>query len=96
MSLDPFVRQQELREDLEESRIQFVLTELDMAATFCDVAKSSTDSEKTGRNIENARKGYDTALKFSRDARFDERSKSAYDEKLARLRALLKELGQQV
>lgn len=96
MSLDPFVRQQELRENLEVSRIQFILTELHTAATFCDVAKSATDPEKTRRNIANARKGYDTALKFSHDAHFDERSKSAYDEKLAHVQLLLKGLGQQV
>jgi hypothetical protein len=95
MSSNPFARQRELQENLEESRIQFILTELDTATTFCGVAKASTDSEKKRRNLENARKGYDTALKFARDAHFDARSQGAYDEKIAHLRSLLQELGRQ-
>ena len=96
MNPDLLARQQELREDLEKSRVQFLLTELDTAMTFCGVAKASTDPEKTKRNIGNAWKGYDTALRLARNAHLDQRTKNEFDDKVARVRSMLRELGQDV
>lgn len=56
--MDPFVKSDELREQFEANRVQFVLTELDTGMTFCDVAKSSADPEKIKRNVTNACKAY--------------------------------------
>jgi hypothetical protein len=85
-----------LREQFEDSRVQFLLTELDTATMFCNVAKSSDDPQKVSRNLQNAVEGYETVLKHKHDARFDERSKSEFDSKLAHLQSLLKELGQAI
>jgi hypothetical protein len=58
-------RQEELRDRLQTTQIEFVLTELDTSITFCDLALASKDPMKTRRNVQNARTGYETALRFS-------------------------------
>lgn len=42
--------------------VSFIKTELETGLTFCSIASTSTDAEKTARNTANARKAYDTAL----------------------------------
>lgn len=94
MSLPP--REAELRQQFENNRVQFLLTELDTGATFCDVAKTSNDPERTKRNIGNARTAYDTILRFQEGAQFDAKSKSEFEQKFSHLQSLLKELGEDV
>ena len=94
--MDLFARHAELRKQFEANRVNFVLTELDTATTFCDVANSADNPEKMKRNIANAREGYDTALHFLPGAQFDAESKSEFDTKLAHLKSLLRGLGEQV
>jgi hypothetical protein len=89
-------REAELREQFEKNRVQFLLTELDTGATFCNVAQTSNDPEKTQRNIGNARTAYDTILKFQEGVRLDANTKDEFEQKFAHLRSLLKELGQDV
>ena len=60
--------QHELREEFEENRVQFILTELDTASTFCEVALASTNPEKTQRNAANGCTGYKTALRIAKKA----------------------------
>ena len=91
---EPFALQNELRKEFEYNQVQFVLTELDTAATFCEVAKCASDPEKIKRNIANARLGYETALKFSRGANFDENAKFEFDSKRNNVKALLTALGE--
>ena len=94
--MDLFAREAQLREQFEGNQIQFLLTELDTATTFCNVAKSSQDPEKTKRNVANACDGYKTVQKFAPNAHFDAESKAEFDDKLTHLKSLLRELGQQV
>jgi len=89
-------QEQELRDMFENNRVRFLLTELDTAATFCDVALASSDPQKTQRNIDNARTGYATAIELARKARFDERSKAEFEQRLGHLKSLLRNLGQEV
>ncbi|HEY2820154.1 MAG TPA: hypothetical protein VGJ06_03850 [Candidatus Acidoferrum sp.] len=94
--MDLFAREKELREQFETNQVQFLLIEVDTGMTFCDVAKTSANPEKVKRNIANARTAYDTLLKFLDRAHFDAASKSAFDQKFARLQSLLRDLGQQI
>ncbi len=94
--MDLFRYGDELRKQFEISQVEFLLTELDTATTFCNVAKSAREPEKIERNIAHAREGYDTAMHFSRGAHFDPHSKNEFDQKLDVLKSLLRELGQQV
>lgn len=88
--------QQKLRQQFEENRIQFILTELDTATTFCEVALSSTNAEKTRRNTANAYTGYETALRIAKKALLRGEAKEEFDRKMGHLRDLLKHLGQEV
>jgi hypothetical protein len=93
---DPLkARQEELRDRL-QTQIEFVLTELDTSITFCDLALGSKDPMKTRRNVQNARTGYETALRFSQKVQPYLESNNQYHEKIAHVRALLRRLGEQV
>ena len=51
---------------------------------------------KTKRNVGNARKAYDTILKFQQGVLLDNRQKSEFEGKFSHLKSLLKELGEDV
>ena len=74
-----------------EGQAEFVCTELQTAIVFCDVALSAENPERRARNIENALKGYQTALRFSQA--LDLKNDRGFQEKLAYLKDLLRELG---
>jgi DNA repair ATPase RecN len=94
--MDIFSREAELREQFETNKIQFLLTEVDTAVTFCNVAKTSDDAEKTRRNVANACDAYKTLQKFLDGAHFDVNSQGEFDQKMELLKSLLRELGQNV
>ena len=87
---------QELRQEFEENRIQFIFTELDTASTFCEVALASSNPEKTQRNAANGCIGYKTALRIAKKANLQGEAKEQFEEKVRRLRDLLRHLGQEV
>lgn len=74
----------------------FVKTELETGITFADIALSAKYPDKLKRNAANARKAYDTALKFM--AKLSEKSLFAgtLDQLVKRLRSKLLELGENV
>lgn len=84
-----------LRQQVEDQRVTFVLTEIDTGITFCQVALSTSDPEKRSRNIENALIGLRTALRFAQTPERDLRTDDGFRKKLAHLQDLLRELGQQ-
>jgi hypothetical protein len=43
---------------------QFILTELDLALTFCATAESSPEADKRERNLEHARQAFESANYF--------------------------------
>src|SRR5262249_55640174 len=73
-----------------EAKYRFILTELDLAITFCDVALSSVDLVRSTRNSENARQAYKAASHFLEDANFSEKRMTLLGEKVAKLRTLLR------
>jgi len=74
-----------------DSTLGFVLTELETATAFADIALMSDDVHKTLRNRLNARKAYDTALRFTRLLPDDDSGRIA--DKLDPLKSKLVELG---
>jgi hypothetical protein len=90
------IREAELREQFERNRAQFLITELSTALTFCEVAKSSDDPEKTRRNVKNAREGYDTVLKFQDGVQLDAQAKTEFENKFSHLKSELQALGENV
>ena len=77
---------------VEQRQTDFILTELETAITFCDVARSTTDPERRARNIANANKAYQTALYFVQTLNHELKNFPAFQERLAYLEHLLREL----
>jgi len=75
------------------AHIDFVLSELDLGATFCKVALSTQDEETKGRNIRNARNAYNSALQFLQRLSLESGEETHIEEKALRLKGLLERLG---
>lgn len=74
-----------------EAKYRFILTELDLAITFCEIAINS-NGEKSRRNTENARQAYSAAKHFLEDSKFSETMEANVEERAIKLRALLLQL----
>ena len=73
--------------------LDFVLVELDLGATFCEVALSTRNHENKERNARNARKAFDSALYFLQKLSPDAADQGLINEKFSRLNGLLERLG---
>ncbi|MBV9505297.1 MAG: hypothetical protein JO323_09880 [Acidobacteriia bacterium] len=83
----------ELRGDLNNTGIEFLLTDLDMALTFMDIAAISQIQETVDRNHENARDAYDTVLRLLQNLTPDTDQRSAIDHRMGILKARLEAVG---
>jgi hypothetical protein len=81
------------REPYTALRLDFVLSELDIGATFCEVALSTQDEETKERNIRNARKAYSSALHFLQRLSLWSAEQARIEEKVFRLKGLFERLG---
>ena len=50
--------------DLNQTRTDFLMTELSLGLTFAGIALGSDDEAKTKRNCKNARNAYDSLVRF--------------------------------
>jgi diketogulonate reductase-like aldo/keto reductase len=83
-----------LQYELNQSGIEFLLTDLDVGLTFMDVAGVSNNEETVHRNCENARKAYDTVLRLLNNLAPDEKQHEQIEAKLALLKSRLMVVGQ--
>ena len=84
---------QRLRRETQQRCADFVLTELELAKTFCDVAMRTDSADKMRRNLEQAVKAYRTAQKFSGRIRGVEGlGTKGMKAKFRRVRALLRQV----
>jgi len=81
--------------DANQNAVDFLITDLDLAMTFMDVAKTSQIEETVHRNYNNARQAYDTVLRLLEKLRTDARQRQIIDAKLALLKTRLEAVGQQ-
>ena len=86
----------ELARQIDHQFVQFVFIELDMAVTFCERALSTNDPTTRARNIENALKGYQTALRFSKTWKRELVTEVAFQQKSREVKSLLHQLGRDV
>lgn len=86
-------KQQKLAADHRAVKYNFILTELELALTFCEMAVTSSDQAKSKRNAENARRAYDSATHFLEDDSFSGTMNANVRRKLAKLKNRLKELS---
>jgi hypothetical protein len=78
-----------------ETGVELVLADLDLALTFMDVAATSRIQETKDRNHRNARHAYDTVLHLLKSLEPDSQERSAIDGKMALLKTRLQAVGQQ-
>ena len=81
--------------DLNQSGVSFLLTDLDLAITFMDVADASHIEETKRRNHMNARTAYDTVLRLLEMLKPNADQQQVIDAKLASLKTRLQAVGQQ-
>src|SRR5256885_14491310 len=79
----------DLVERYHAAQFQFVATELELATTFCHVAASSSNSHKSERNAEQARRAYVSATHFLSNAILTTQQRREIGGKIARLKRLL-------
>jgi hypothetical protein len=82
-----------LRDAHEAVRIGFIVTELDLALTFCRLASSADNDDVARLNTTNARRAYDSATRFLAGATMTPQIREDIDNKIERLRSLLPDLG---
>ncbi len=80
--------------DIQKATLTFLHTELDTGLTFAQIALHSHFAETKRRNQANARKAYDTFLRW-RGTPMSRAEVAEIEEKLSRLESALKALGEQ-
>jgi hypothetical protein len=83
-----------LAERQKELRSEFINVELELGITFCEIAASASDAEKSQRNMLHAKQAYEAAVHFMRTADGSGSLKKQIEEKMTRLQSLLNELQQ--
>ena len=82
-----------LRNKQEVVKVQFIIVELDLAHTFCKIAATADDEVRRRRNWAKAREAYDSAIHFLTSAAPGPATRQVIDNKVERLRSLLRSLG---
>ena len=85
MNLSPF-------SDADHWSLELLMSDLDLALTFLQVAGTSSDTETRERNRQNARKAYDTVLYFLPRLHPTAQERQKIEEKLSILRTHLQAL----
>ncbi len=76
-----------------QTGIDFLLTDLDLAVTFMVVAEVSRNAETVHRNYENARTAHDTVVRLLERLTPNAKQRRAIDAKLALLKTRLQAVG---
>jgi hypothetical protein len=78
------------------AQTEFLRTELFAGITRANIARNTPDESKKERNRREARKAYDTVLRFLPQMYLSEKEKEQIDSKLAALKSALRSLGEKV
>ena len=82
-------------DDLNQTTVQFLLTDLDTGIMLARSAIGARlNSPRQKRNTRNARLAYETVLRFRSKVKITDVVNDALDKKLGRLRSMLKRLGE--
>lgn len=83
-------------DQFKQAAFDFVLTEINVGLTFVSLALSteSRESDKIRREVTNARKAYESALKFQNKIAFTDEERDKLEQPMKVLRAALEKLNQ--
>jgi len=73
-------------------RFHFIVTELDLAITFSDIALTAATDKKAQRNTGHARLAYDSAMRFLEGAQMTTKMRQSIDERVKRVEQMLRKL----
>ncbi|HEX5283230.1 MAG TPA: hypothetical protein VFW30_03850 [Bryocella sp.] len=82
-----------LRYDSNYLGVEFLLTELDAAFTFLDVARATSSAETRQRNQGHALEAYDTIRRLRHKVIMEPREQEIFQKKLTLLQSRLRDLG---
>ena len=82
--------------DQQEITADFLKNELQTGITFADLALSAKHDDRRERNKANARKAYDTALRFMSTLSPTPETTTELNDRLEHLRHQLKQLGETI
>ncbi len=92
---DEIERGMEIEGELRKTAANFLLIELEASLTFAEAALSAVNNvAKRERDRANARKGYDTLLRFSRQFNVPPSAEQYFADKLRHLKSVLEVLGE--
>lgn len=86
-----------LRRQFERNREDFILAEIESGITFARLAVDARDAQRADRSVKNARKAYETAVRFLQERQLDDQE--VHDKiaaGLASLKQHLLELGEKL
>lgn len=78
-----------------QAAAEFIIVELDLASTFCQLALSADNLVRADRNIGNAKHALQTALSVGKRVDLRLRDKEIIDEKIFHVESLLVELSRE-
>lgn len=81
-------------EELSTLNVDFIRTDLDVAITFIEIARQTQEREKAIRNLNNARKAYETVLLYLRVATLNHFEHECIERKLGLLKSGLLRQGE--
>ena len=81
-----------LRQSFEAAQYQFIQTELDLAISFCEIAASTSDPQRSRRSKMHAEKARAAAKHLLGEDRLSREMRREIQVKMARLERLLSEL----
>lgn len=81
-------------EELSKLNVDFIRTDLDVAITFVEIARQTQEREKAIRNLNNARKAYETVLLYLRVATLNHFEHEYIERKLGLLKSGLLRQGE--
>ena len=82
-----------MTDHLTQEAVMLALSELELGATFCEVALCTQDEKTKERNIRNAQKAYETALHLFQWLSLGSAERARFEEKALHLKGLFEQLG---
>jgi hypothetical protein len=82
------------RDELNQKSVDFLKVDVETALTFSKIAIESFDPAKKKRNRKNARKGYDTILRFMSKVSMEDEDTDYLSDRLRELKSNLQNLGE--